>query len=171
MPVVPFPTPAPTPVLGLVQFSATEFLALYPQFTAQEAFLQNNFNLATAQLSNTASSRVQDANFRLSLLYLLTAHITKLLNGEATEPATGLVGRVSDASEGSVSATAEWDAKSGPSQPYYLQTVYGTMYWQNTAQYRTAKYVPARQGNCDPYWLSGQGPSYGWDDWRGDGHC
>lgn len=139
---------------GTVQFSASEFLALYPQFTPQNvgAVLQNNFNLATTQLNNTISSPVYDANLRQTLLYLLTAHITKLLNGEGATAASGAVGRVSDGTEGSVSATLEYESAGGPSQAYYIQTSYGALYWQSTARFRTMKYVA---------------PS--WDDWNG--HC
>ncbi len=170
---------------GVVVFSAPEFLALYPQFTAQSAFLQNNFNLATTQLNNTCGcsgtsppgpwpqggggSRVIDANLRQTLLYLLTCHITKLLNGEGSTPATGLVGRIADATEGTVSASVEYDAQGGA---YYLQTQYGVTYWQATAPYRQAKHVRAHRSCNDlpPFqgdwglegWQSGNGYPQGW---------
>lgn len=165
---------------GVVVFSAAEFLALYPQFTPQQAFLQNNFNLATTQLNNTlgitagtvapappdwvgpwpqgGGSLVVDANLRQTLLYLLTAHITKLLNGEANTPATGLVGRITDGTEGSVSASVEYDAAGGPSQAYYIQTQYGATYWQATASYRQARYVPDTRRCGGP----GAGDAWGW---------
>lgn len=133
---------------GVVQFSAPEFLACYPQFMPQSAFLPNNFTLATTQLNNTCGcdasggSLVQDANLRQTLLYLLTAHITQLLNGVGSTPATGLVGRVSDGSEGSVSVSTEYDASGGPSQAYYLQTPFGVTFWQATAPFRQARYIP-----------------------------
>lgn len=80
MPVVPCTNPAP--VVGVVEFSATEFLALYPEFTGiSAASLANDFVGATFLLNNTCCSRVQDANQRMFLLYLLTAHIAAIHQG------------------------------------------------------------------------------------------
>jgi hypothetical protein len=83
MPVIPC---APvTPVYGIVQYSAAEFLASYPEFTGinnvAPASLANDFVGATFLLNNTCCSRVQDANLRLYLLYLLTAHIAAIFQG------------------------------------------------------------------------------------------
>lgn len=73
------------PVFGIVEFSAAEFLALYPEFTginnANPAVLVNNFNDATLLLNNTCGSRVRDANQRLLLLYKLVAHLTAIYQG------------------------------------------------------------------------------------------
>lgn len=85
MPVVPCPSPAPQPVFGVVDFSAAEFLASYPEFTginnASPASLANDFVGATFLLNNTCQSRVCDANQRLFLLYLLTAHLAAIHQG------------------------------------------------------------------------------------------
>ena len=143
MPVIPCPAVVTT--LGVVQFSASEFLALYPQFGPQTSALANSFTLAQTQLNNTCGSRVQDANLRLTLLYLLTAHITALLAGTGTATASGLVGRMSGATEGTVTATLEYETF-GPSQDYYMQTQFGVQYWQATAPWRTMRYEP---GLCD----------------------
>ena len=87
------------------------------------------------------------------LLNLLTAHIAWLFaaRDESGRPVTGgtqdppaLVGRITNASEGSVSVQAEWQAGSNasPSQAWFLQSRYGGMYWQATAALRTAIYIP-----------------------------
>jgi hypothetical protein len=85
MPVVPCPSPAPQPVFGVVDYSAAEFLATYPEFTginnATPAALANDFVGATFLLNNTCCSRVQDANQRMFLLYLLTAHLATIHQG------------------------------------------------------------------------------------------
>lgn len=138
-------------VTGSVVFNATEFLQLYPQFTAQQAALAGNFALATTQLNNGCCSRVQDVTLRQTLLYLLTAHITKLLNGEGSTAATGQVGRLSDAGEGAVSATLEYEGNDNPSRAYYIQTQYGALYWQSTARWRRAKYIAPPPRNYSPY--------------------
>jgi hypothetical protein len=83
MPVNPCVTVQPT--YGIVEFSAAEFLASYPEFTginnASPASLANDFVGATFLLNNTCCSRVPDANQRLYLLYLLTAHIATIFQG------------------------------------------------------------------------------------------
>lgn len=83
MPVVPCATVQP--VFGIVDYSAAEFLASYPEFTginnATPQSLANDFVGATFLLNNTCCSRVQDANQRLYLLYLLTAHIATIFQG------------------------------------------------------------------------------------------
>lgn len=83
MPVVPcVSTP---PVYGVVNYSAAEFLASYPEFTGinnvSPASLANDFIGATFLLNNGCCSRVQDANQRMFLLYLLTAHIATIHQG------------------------------------------------------------------------------------------
>ncbi len=83
MPVNPCAPVQPT--YGIVEFSAAEFLASYPEFTginnASPTSLANDFVGATFLLNNTCCSRVQDANQRLYLLYLLTAHIATIFQG------------------------------------------------------------------------------------------
>lgn len=78
------------------------------------------------------------------LLNMLTAHIAALnapnKNGTG---ASKIVGRISSASEGSVSVSADMgDANAGsPSQAWYMQTKYGAAYWYATAPMRSAIYV------------------------------
>lgn len=83
MPIVPCVTY--TPASGIVQFSAAEFLTSYPEFTginnASPQALVNDFTGATFLLNNTCNSTVCDANQRLYLLYLLTAHIAAIAQG------------------------------------------------------------------------------------------
>ena len=54
-----------------------------------------------------------------------------------------LVGRIDQATEGSVSVHADMgDTTAGsPSQPWYEQTTWGSMYWAMTAGVRTARPV------------------------------
>lgn len=140
MTISPAALPSVTP--GTVVFNSVEFLASYPQFnTVPVAALQGNFNLGCLQLNNSAASVVQDAPTRQYLLYLLTAHITQLLNGVNGQPASGVVGRISSAAQGSVSMQAEWAAQVSGSASFYLQTPFGAIYWQATLQYRSARYV------------------------------
>jgi hypothetical protein len=239
MPVVPCTTVQP--VFGIVDYSAAEFLASYPEFTginnATPQALANDFVGATFLLNNTCCSRVKDANQRMFLLYLLTAHIAAIhqgvndggignpffsgtvaiagntatvsavtggaltvgsvlydgpsVGGSLIVPGTaitalgtgtgglgtytvngptqtvtaesmivagvpniiqplGVVGRISDASEGDVSVSAQWEAPANANQAYFVQTKYGADYWTMTAKYRTGLFVAAPPGAYDP---------------------
>jgi Protein of unknown function (DUF4054) len=154
------------PPKGVVIFNPSIFTTLYPEFLGiAQPMLQFNFDRATLQLNNTCQSRVQNAVERQVLLGLLTAHITFLTNGTNTggsnpiiSPPPGVVGRIANASEGSVSVGAEFDMSGNPSQAYYVQTKYGTEYWQATAKYRQPVYVAAP---CYGGFRNGFGPGYG----------
>lgn len=136
--------PPSTPITkGVVVFVPGDFKAAFTSFaTVSDGALQLSFNLATLQLNNSCGSRVCDANLRESLLNLLVAHITALKDGENGNPPAGIVGRVDKAQEGSVSVSTDMGTVVY-GQAYYLQTQWGAMYWQATAQFRTAVYIPA----------------------------
>lgn len=111
-----------------------------------------------------------------TLLYLLTSHIGWLNaprdgSGNPTlqgQPAPPLVGRISNASEGSVSVQTDMgEATAGsPSQPWYMQTKYGAEYWAATAQFRTAHYAarptPQPVGGSYPFYRPGWGRGNYW---------
>lgn len=148
---------AATPVAGVVVFEPDAFIIAYPEFaTVDVTALQMNFDFATLVLENSCGSVVQDANVRERLLNLLTAHITALFNGVNGQPAADLVGRISSASEGSVSVSAEYAAGVSQSQAWYVQTKYGAMFWNLTAVYRTMRYIPAPARCYGPGTLGGR---------------
>lgn len=132
--------------MAVVAFDIAGFRARYPEFvTVQDATLTAYFGEAGLYLNNTDTSLVTDTAIRSTLLNMLTAHIAALnsgVNGEAPSP---LVGRVSQASEGSVSVTADMGPVTG-SQAWFMQTKYGAAYWQASAGYRTFRYVSGRSG-------------------------
>lgn len=125
--------------MAVVSFNYATWSARYPELSAVGSDLaQAYFNEATLYLDNTDASLVQDINARATLLNMLTAHIAQL-NMPGSSP---LVGRITNASEGSVSvATTYSDAMPG-SMAWYVQTKYGASYWQATAQYRMMRYIP-----------------------------
>lgn len=128
--------------MGIVVFSETDFRAAYPEFNSVPgATLTAYFARATLYLNNTTCSIVQDMTVRAQLLYMLTAHITALLSGVNGAAPTGAVGRVSQATQGSVSATLDMGPTTN-NQAWYLQTQYGAMYWQATVNFRNFRYVP-----------------------------
>jgi hypothetical protein len=136
-----------------VAFNYETWVLRYPEFTGvPQPLAQEYFNEAGLYFANCGwTGALPQAP---TLLNMLTAHIAKLnamLNGLAS-PDT--VGRVSSASEGSVSVQLDMgDATAGsPSQAWYMQTKYGAAYWAATAPFRTGFYVP-------PPWPGSRVPS------------
>lgn len=136
------PCPSSTPVTrGIVTFDPAVFKAAFPMFaTVADAALTMNFGLSQLFLNNSCRSVVIDANTRQTLLNLLVAHITALFQGINGAAPAGIVGRVSDATEGSVSVSAAFPEN--PNAAWFDQTPWGAMYWAATAPYRTFRYIP-----------------------------
>ena len=135
--------------MAVVVFNETAFLQRYPEFTPTVAAFpgvdQACFDEAGIYCDNTDFSRVP-VSIRTVLLNMLTAHILFLGFGiVGVSPATQAVGRVKDAGEGSVHASLDMGPVTN-SQAWYLQTKYGAAYWQASAAYRTARYVPPCRG-------------------------
>lgn len=150
MPVAPCPSPCPPPVRGIVVFDPAEFVAAWPDFTGlHNAQMANAFSLATLVLNNSCGSIVSDANQRMALLYMLTAHVAFLVYGSndgtpgGIVPPPGIVGRIASATEGSVSVQAEYSSEVGQSEAWFIQTKYGAMFWQATSYLRTMHYIGA----------------------------
>jgi len=123
-------------------FDSVIFLARYPEFSAIPVpRLQSFFDEAGVYLANTDGSPVSDLTRRRVFLNMLTAHIASLAGALSADGAPGPVGRVSSATEGSVSATFEYAAPG--SGAWYAQTPYGAAYWQATINLRGFRYVKA----------------------------
>lgn len=130
--------------MGIVVFDVDAFRKRYPEFAAvPDLLLQEYFTEATIYLDNTDSSRVSDLTQRAMLLNMLTAHITQLNSGSKGKGASELVGRISSATQGSVSVSADMGPVSN-TEAWYLQTKYGAAYWNATAPFRTMQYSPGR---------------------------
>lgn len=135
----------------IVTFDFPTFLALYPEFqNVGSARAQAFFDMATLYHRNDGCGFVQNEAQQLMLLNMLTAHLLWLNSPRDADgniaasgsPPAPIIGRISSASEGSVSLGAEWQGGGGsPSAAFFLQTRYGAAYWQAVAQYRTARYV------------------------------
>lgn len=145
---------------GPVTFNYAAWVARYPEFASPngtqpviEALADQYFAEAGLYVANDGSSIIPNDTLLLMFLNMITAHIAALnaplANGA---PASTLVGRISNASEGSVSVTTESDYPPGSAQ-WYQQTKYGAAYWAASVQFRNFKYspgpvmgVPANQG-------------------------
>lgn len=149
----------------VVTFVYADWAAAFPPFQNIGAPLaQQFFNQATFICANDACNELNSVTGMLQqALWLLTAHIAWLqaprdANGQPSSSGTvsPIVGRVSQASEGSVSVSTDMgDANAGsPSQAWFMQTQWGSTYWTMTMGIRTARYVPA------PYPAFPYGPVY-----------
>lgn len=134
--------------MGTVQFNYAVWVARYPEFSAiSEPLAQAYFDEAGLYFANQGwTGSLPQAP---TLLNMLTAHIAWLYaprdaNGNPSstgQAASPLVGRISSASEGSVSVSTELNASGSPSESFFTQTKYGFSFWQATAQFRQARYV------------------------------
>jgi len=140
---------------GVVAFSYSGWSTRYPElaFSVSQPLAQMYFNEAQLYCDNTPTSSIRDASpggQREMLLNMVTAHIAALnapLNSQESSP---LVGRISNATQGSVSVAAQNDYPPGTVQ-WFQQTKYGAAFWTATAQYRTMHYVPGMVPNVNPY--------------------
>lgn len=153
------PVPPPQPVHGVVRFVAAEFIAAYPAFAAvNPALLQSGFDIATLFLNNSCCSIVQNAKVREQLLYMVTAHVAALLQGENGLAPSGIVGRIASATEGSTAISADYAANMSMSEAYFSQTKYGAMFWQATTVYRSMHYFPPTPSNYGGFRTAGLFP-------------
>lgn len=133
--------------MASVVFDPVGFVAQYPEFTGiASASLTGSFNQATFFCANTDNALVQDIPTRTTLLWLLTAHITKLIYGTNdgagnVTPPPGMIGRLEVAKTGTVDGKADMGPPSG-SAAWYNQTRYGAMYYAMVARFRSFRYVP-----------------------------
>jgi len=136
---------------GIVTFDEAAFLARFPMFsawaTANPGQLQERFNEVTAiYINNGPMARVLDVTERSYLINYAIAHVLTV-EGALADPTTtdasaaaGRVGRVSSASEGTVSAQLDMGAVPGTAA-WWMQTQFGAAYWNATAKYRTVRYA------------------------------
>lgn len=125
---------------GVVTFDPTHFAQAFPAFADLGPIVtEEYFNQACLILNNTPQSPVCDLVRRATLLNLLTAHIGALAARNAQGgQAGGLVGRINSATQGSVSVGTDFAAPQNAS--WFLQTQYGALFWQATANLRTFRY-------------------------------
>jgi hypothetical protein len=137
---------------GVVVFDYPTWSTRYPElapFVAQP-LAQEYFNEAQLYCDNTPASIITDLGVRATLLNMVTAHIAALNAPIGFQPSSPLVGRISGATEGSVSVQTQFDVAPGSAQ-WYAQTKYGAAYWQATAQFRSMLYVPGPAPIANPW--------------------
>lgn len=137
-----------------VTFDYNEWLTVYPYFGGiSQGAATGYFNLATLYCTNKLGP-VCDVSTLKALLYLLTAHVAWLMSPKDAngQPVTAggmvqpVVGRLSSATEGSVSIQTDNQYAPGSAQ-WFQQTPWGAAYWQATAIYRTFRWrAPMQRG-------------------------
>jgi hypothetical protein len=121
-----------------VELDADKFNALLPEFSSYSAAeLAGYFSRAELYIENGAAATIPDPP-RESILYLTMAHLMTLYK----DGRGGSVGRISSASQGSVSVSFDFPAAAaGGNGIWWNQTQYGAEVWAVTAKYRTFKWV------------------------------
>ena len=153
---------------GPIVFDYAQWTALFPELdgVAQpQAALY--FGLATKYVANP-NPYINDVEMLTTLLYLTTAHISRLLspqvNGASVTsgsvPPSPLVGRIDSATEGSVTVSADFGTQPANAQ-WWIQTTYGSFAWQLLKPFRLMRFVPApRRRFNPPIWGGGNGYRY-----------
>lgn len=138
----------------VVAFNYQGWVARYPEFSqVSEATADAYFAEASVYHRNDGGGPVSDPVVQAVLLNMATAHVAARYAGLNGQPASPLVGRISNASEGSVSVQAEMNVPPGSAQ-WWNTTKYGSDYWLATQPYRTMRYVPGprRRFNWPLWW-------------------
>lgn len=140
-------------------FNYAIWSAIYPELATSIPQAQARGYWYQAQLycDNSPTSVIRDLTQREILLGMMTAHIAALrapLNGQPSSP---LVGRITNATQGSVSVATQNDYPAGTAQ-WFQQTKYGAEFYAATAQYRSMRYVPGPVPIVEPYGNKFPGP-------------
>lgn len=131
-------------------FDYAKWAALFPYLAAPvggvtEPIATGFFTVAELLFANDDCSPIQDVDKRLVYLNYIVAHLARLSGypvaaGETAQP-DGMVGRITSATEGTVSVSAGWAASVSNSEAYWIQTAEGATFWQLTRWMRTARYI------------------------------
>lgn len=138
---------------AIVAFNYTIWKQKFPKLGyVTELQAQSYFDMATTLQVNDGSGPVNNAAVQTNMLDTLTAHLAALFSppdsGGGSSPA--IVGRISSATEGSVTVTTEWAGEVSDNEAFYIQTQYGAVYWQMRKAFLTMRYVPRRVGGPVP---------------------
>lgn len=148
-------------------FSYAVWAARFPNFsqTVGPDLAQAYFDEACVYVDNTGCSVIYNTNTRGLILNLIVAHLAQLNTGVNGSTASALVGRITDASEGSVSVSADMGAQgpAGGSVNWYNQTAWGAQAWQMMSPFRLGgRYSPSPRRN-----FGINGPFYGYSGYLG----
>jgi hypothetical protein len=119
----------------------------------QQSLAQAYFQEAQLYCDNTLTSPIADdtvGGARSLFLNMVVAHIAQLNAAINGQPASPIVGRINNATEGSVTVASENLYPPGTVQ-WWQQTRYGAAFWAATQQYRKMYYAQGYPRIVDPY--------------------
>jgi hypothetical protein len=130
---------------AVATFAYSQWSIRFPEFAGAVGPAQaaEYWNEAGLYLDNTGSGPVHDVTRQALILNLITAHIAALYSPVNDGEATKLVGRISSASEGSVSVSVENNTPG--TAAWWQQTKYGSAAYAALASARTFRYYAPRR--------------------------
>ena len=146
-----FPCCTTTPVVTFDSAWFTTFTTIFPEFSClTQAQVQAYFTMAGLYVANDVSNPA--VCILPQLFYLVTAHVAWLLcpkgadgnpSATGTSGSGGLVGRITNATQGSVNVGLDMGAPGGasPQEAWWDQTKYGAAAFASMAAFRTARYT------------------------------
>lgn len=151
-----------------VLFNYTNWVTMYPEFVSvPEPVAANYFAMAGTFWNNYGQSYATRIQTQDVLMNLLTAHIAALFwkvasqGGPGPADPNGPVGRISSATEGSVSVSTDLGTTPTASEfkAFFQQTKYGLMFLAMIGQYTNMRYVPGslQSGGLGPRGYPGYG--------------
>ena len=113
-----------------ITFDPNAWAAAYPQFSNLTSATITGvvLPLATVYCRNDGGGPICDINMQTQALWLMVAHVAQILFGSTTQNASPLVGRVTNASEGSVSVASDWPKSDSVTDAWLSQTPYGVAF-------------------------------------------
>lgn len=135
-----------------ITFNYANWALIFPQFSSvsQPQVVGLVLPLAEQYCRNDGGGPVTTIAAQTNLLNLMVAHVCQLLFGTNEQPGPAqLVGRISSATEGSVSVAVDFPTTAGAA--WYNQTQWGAAFWAATAPYRTMRYVPGPRRSFAPW--------------------
>lgn len=152
-----------------VAFNYDLWAARYPSLatSVNSTLATAYFGEATIFQRNDGFGPICDATLQLTLLNMLTAHIA-ILNGAGSPGGvpSGLVGRVANATQGSVSVGTSYVNPTTDLQAWASQTGPGAEWYAATSQFRTFRYRALPRQSLTPGFPGYPGLSGGWYGWR-----
>jgi Protein of unknown function (DUF4054) len=135
---------------GPIAFNYDLWVARYPEFLNVTVELaEMYFAEACLYVDNTGMGPINDPKTLKLILNMATAHVCALnspklgdqfnSNGQDYNP---LVGRIANASEGSVSVSTDLQVEAG-TPAWWMQTKYGLAAWQAQIPFRIIRYFPS----------------------------
>jgi hypothetical protein len=133
-----------------ITFNYATWALIFPQFSSvsQTQVVDLVLPLAEQYCRNDGGGPVTTVATQTNLLNLMVAHVCQLLFGANGQGPAELVGRISSATEGSVSVAVDFPTTA--SAAWYNQTQWGAAFWAATAPYRTMRYVPGPRRSFNP---------------------